>query len=129
MLFYHGSLPDAVLLPTWLSKQKIPSHLGGVLGRLGYVMGRLGRVFGRLEVSLGPSWGILVASWRRLGGILGLLGRLLGRSALSDPVRRRLRRGLGVRRGGHYQRIPVYKTPELHNPTRPGPEARRISER
>ena len=75
------SLPDAILVSTWLhvgTKTPSKSHRGGVLGRLGCVLGRFGRVFGRLGAGLGPSWGILDASWKRLGRLGGVLGAFWG---------------------------------------------------
>ena len=67
------SLPDAILVSTWLhveTKKLSKSHLGGVLGRLrralrrlGGVSERLGGVFGRPGATLEASWAILGASW------------------------------------------------------------------
>ena len=85
------SLPDAILVSTWLlvgTKTPSKSHRGGVLGRLGCVLGRFGRVFGRLGVGLGPSWGILDASWKRLGRLEGVLGASWGRLGVSWGPRR-----------------------------------------
>ena len=67
------SLPDAILVSTWLhfgTKKLSKSHLGGVLGRLrrvlrrlGGVSERLGGVLGRPGAILEASWAILEASW------------------------------------------------------------------
>jgi hypothetical protein len=67
------SLPDAILVSTWLhfgTKKPSKSHLGGVLGRLrrvlrrpGGVSERLGGVLGRPGAILEASWAILEASW------------------------------------------------------------------
>ena len=86
------SLPDAILVSTWLhfgTKKLSKSHLGGVLGRLrrvlrrpGGVSERLGGVLGRL----GASWGHLGSVLGHLGSVLGRLGGLLG---LSQAPRRR----------------------------------------
>ena len=67
------SLPDAILVSTWLhfgTKKLSKSHLGSVLGRLrrvlrrlGSVSERLGGVLGRPGAILEASWAILQASW------------------------------------------------------------------
>ena len=79
------SLPDAILLSTWLhlgTKKLSKSHVGDVLGRLRRVLRRLGGVSERL----GASWGHLGRVLGHLGSVLGRLGGLLG---LSQGPRRR----------------------------------------
>ena len=63
------SLPDAILVSTWLhfgTKKLSKSHFGGVLGRLRRVLRRLGGVSERLGGVLGRPGAILEASWALL---------------------------------------------------------------
>ena len=108
------SLPDAILVSTWLhfdTKKLSKSHLGGVLGRLrralrrlGGVSERLGGVLGRL----GASWGHLGSVLGHLGSVLGRLGGLLG---LSQGPRRTTSKCDAERR-----RVDAYRTPPPASP-------------
>ena len=81
------SLPDAILVSTWLhfgSKKLSKSQLGRVLGRLRRVLRRPGGVSERLRGVLGrpgaileASWAVLEASWRRLRPSWRRLGGIL----------------------------------------------------
>ena len=116
------SLPDAILVSTWLhfgTKKLSKSHLGSVLGRLrrvlrrlGGVSERIGGVLGRLGAILDASWAILEASWAVLEASLARPEGVLG-------TRPRRRWGEG-REGGTGKKTCVYdltrRRPEIVKP-------------
>ena len=85
------SLPDAILVPTWLhfgSQNPPKSRLGGLLDRLRRVLKRLGRILERLG-------GVL----ERPGRVLERLGTELGASWEVSSAPRAIRATRGLRFG------------------------------
>ena len=105
------SLPDAILVSTWLhfgTKELSKSHLGGVLGRLRRVLRRLGGVSERLGGVLGRPGAILEASWAILEASWAVL-----EASLACPKVRDVQR---VSAAPGRRRVDAYRTPPPASP-------------